>query len=106
MNRALSVFVSVLSLWGLSAWGATDRSVSIDNWANHPKVKEVRAEYDEIKAAMKDKRYRTTVRRFNIASPLCSTYPVRSQSLTVDTENRPRLYRLEQLGSHREPFTV
>ena len=106
MNRPLIGLCSALLLWGLSAQGGTERSVSIDNWTNHPDVKEVRTIYDEIKSGIKDKKYKTKVRRFNVESPLCSTYPVKSEILTVDSENRPRLYQLEQIGSHREPFTV
>src|SRR5438132_1275968 len=105
MNRTLRILFWMLPLCALYAWGGTDRSVSMDNWTNHPEVKEVRAIYDEIHRAIKSKKYRTTLRRFNIDSPLCSTYPVKSESLTVDGENGPRLYRLEQTGSHREPFT-
>ena len=106
MNRPSIVLCSALLLWGLPARGGIERSVSIDNWTNHPDVKEVRTIYDEIRSGIKYKKYRTTLRRFNVESPLCSTYPVKSEILTVDSENRPRLYQLEQLGSHREPFTV
>jgi len=106
MNRRLIVLCSALLLWGLSAQGGTDRPVSIDNWTNHPDVKEVRTIYDEIKRGIKDKKYKTKARRFNVESPLCSTYPVKAELLTVDGENKPRLYQVEQIGSHREPFTV
>lgn len=106
MSRALGFFCSGLLLSALAAWGGTDPSVTIDNWMNHPEVQEVRTIYQEIRSAIQYRRYRTTARRFNIDSPLCPTYPVKSQTLTVDSANRPRLHRLEQLGSHREPFTV
>ena len=106
LPRALRVLCTALLFCGLSAWGATDRPVTIDTWTNHPGIKEVRAIYNEIESGIKQKKYRTTVRRFDIHSPLCATYPVKSETLTVDSQNRPRLYRLEQLGSHGEPFTV
>ncbi|HYT03629.1 MAG TPA: hypothetical protein VEM13_01955 [Gemmatimonadales bacterium] len=41
-----------------------------------------------------------------LSQPSCSTYPIKSEMLVLDSENRPRLYQVEQMGSDRESFTV
>jgi len=78
----------------------------MEDWKNHPDVNEVRVIYDEIKNAIKDNIYKTKTRRFNVESPSCSTYPIKSEMLVLDSQNRPRLYQVEQIGSDRESFTV
>jgi len=81
-------------------------AVTMEDWKNHPDVNEVRVIYDEIKNGIKESIYKTKTRRFNVESPSCSTYPIKSEMLLLDSQNRPRLYQLEQIGSDRESFTV
>lgn len=80
--------------------------VTMKGWRSHPDVREVRAIYDEIKSSMKSKAYQVTTRNFDVDSPSCATYPVREESLAADPEGRVRLYRVEQIISHREPMTI
>lgn len=85
---------------------APQYDVTIEDWKSHPDVKEVRAIYDEIKYSIKEHNFKIKTRNFNIESPLCATYPVKSESLAIDSENRVRLYQVEQIISHREPLTI
>jgi len=81
-------------------------AVTMEDWKNHPDVNEVRVIYDEIKNGIRANIYRTKIRRFNVESASCSTYPIKSEMLVLDSQNRPRLYQIEQIGSDRESFTV
>ncbi len=81
-------------------------AVTTEDWKNHPDVNEGRVIYDEIKNGIKENTYKTKIRRFNVESPSCSTYPIKSEMLVWDSQNRPRLYQIEQIGSDRESFTV
>ncbi|MEK6770508.1 MAG: hypothetical protein AABY62_02540 [Pseudomonadota bacterium] len=81
-------------------------TVKLADWKNHPDVKSARQIYDEIRIGIKEKKYITKVRKYDVESPSCATYPIKSETLVLDTANRVRLYQLEQIGSHREPFTV
>jgi len=81
-------------------------AVKMEDWKDHPEVKDVRVMYDEIKAGIKENRYKTKTRNFNVESPLCSTYPIKSKTLAIDEANRPRMLKTDQIKSHREVFTV
>lgn len=101
------LFFSALALLGLfSASKAAPYSLTLENWQNHPDVKEVRDIYQEVNNRLKERKYRAKERRFDVEAPSCDTYPVRSVMLVLDSHDRPRLYRIEQIGSHREPFKV
>lgn len=106
-NRKPLLFLLALTLLGLcSASHAAPPTLTIENWGNHPEVKEVREIYQEVNHGLKEKQYQVKERRFDVEAPSCSTYPVKSSKLVLDTHNRPRLYQIEQVGSHREPFKV
>ena len=81
-------------------------AVTMEDWKNHPDVKEVRVIYDEIKNGIKENRYKTKTRNFDVESPACSTYPIKSETLVIDEANRPRMLKTDQIKSHRESFTV
>lgn len=81
-------------------------AVKLEDWKNHPGVKAVREIYDEVKTGINDKKYKSRIRRFDIESASCATYPIKSQTLVSDIADRVRLYKIEQIGSHRESFTV
>ena len=81
-------------------------TVRMEDWKNHPDVKDVRVIYDEVRAGIKENRYKTKTRNFDVESPSCSTYPIKSETLVVDETNRPRMLKTDQIKSHRELFTV
>lgn len=81
-------------------------TVKMEDWRNQPDVKDVRTIYEEIRAGIKENRYKTKTRNFDVESPLCVTYPIKSQTLAVDDANRPRMLKTSQIKSHRELFTV
>src|SRR5437867_16605 len=56
-------------------------AVTMEDWKNHPDVNEVRAIYDEITNGIRRNIYRTKVRRFNVESASCPTYPIKSELL-------------------------
>jgi len=64
-------------------------TVTMEDWKNHPDVKEVRVIYDEIKNGIKENKYKTQTRRFNVESSSCSTYPVKSEMLVLDSPPVP-----------------
>lgn len=101
------LFLSAVALLGLfSASKAAPYSLTLENWQNHPHVREVRDIYQEVNNGLMERKYRAKERRFDVEAPSCDTYPVRSGMLVLDSHDRPRLYRIEQIGSHREPFKV
>lgn len=101
------LFLSTLALLGLcSASKAAAYTLTIENWESHPEVKEVREIRREVNKGLKERKYQVKERRFDVEAPSCSTYPVKWERLVSDSHNRPRLYQIEQLGSHREPFKV
>lgn len=85
---------------------AAQYSLTLDDWKNHHDVKEVRNIYNEIKTGIKNNSYTNKKREFDVKAISCATYPVKSEAISVDTNNRIRLYKIEQIGSHREPFTI
>ena len=85
---------------------AAQYALTLDNWKNHQNVKEVRDIYNEIKYGINNNIYTSKNREFDVKSSLCATYPIKSESIFIDVNNRLRLYKIEQIGSHREPFVV
>jgi len=81
-------------------------AVKLEDWKNHPEVKEVRAIYDQIQSGMRGKKYKTKTRSYDIDSPSCPTYPIKSETLVVDEGDRPRLLKIDQIISHRELLSV
>lgn len=81
-------------------------AVKIDSWKSHPKIKEIRAEVKDIKTGIKQYKIKIRARRFNIESPMCSTYPISFKSLATDKENRPRLLKIEQIISHGDLLII
>jgi len=106
MKSYAALLCSLVFFLACPAVASTQQPISLENWATHPDVKEVRAIYNEIKSGIRSKKYKAKVRRFNIESPLCSTYPVKYEILVIDAVSRPRVYQIERIGSHREPITV
>ena len=81
--------------------------VTLENWQNHPDVKEVRAIQTAISNGIKNKKYMTSVRRFRVESPRCpEPYPMISETLYLDAQNRVVLYHVVQMGSDEESFTI
>ncbi len=80
-------------------------SVKLEDWKNHPDVREVRAMYDEIKIGIKENKYKAKTRNYDVESPSCPTYPIKSETLVVDEANRPRMLKVDQIISHREVLT-
>lgn len=106
-NRKPLRFLSALALLGLScAPEAAPYSLTLENWQNHPGVREVRDLYQEVNNGLKEGKYRAKERRFDVDAPSCDTYPVKSEMLVLDPHDQPRLYRIERIGSHREPYKV
>ena len=85
-------------------------SVRIEDWKNHPDVKEVRMIYDEIRNGIKNNKFKSKLKKFNINSEICSSspYPLKEKLLVSDTENRIRMYQVEQIShrTYKESFTV
>jgi len=104
---ALGIIVGVNLGWytGIGSSRA-QYTVKLEDWKNHPDVREVRAIYDEIKIGTKENKYKTRTRNYNVESPSCSTYPTKSKTLVVDEANRPRMLKVDQIISHREVLTV
>lgn len=97
---------SIIPFLAYPASASTQQPISLENWANHPEVKEVRALYDEVNSRIKSRKYITKVRRFNVESELCATYPIEAEMLTTDAMDRVWKYQIRQIGSHREAFIV
>ena len=81
-------------------------TVQLEDWKNHPDVKDVRAICDEIRAGVKENRYKTKTRTFDVESPSCPAYPIQSETLATDEANRPRMLKTAQIKSHRELFAA
>jgi hypothetical protein len=106
MKRIVHLVCCAFLLGTSAGTNGAQYALTLEDWKNHPDVKAVREIYDETKAGIKDKKYRSTNRRFDVEAASCATYPVKSETLVFDTVNRVRLFNIEQIGSHREPFTV
>jgi len=81
-------------------------AVKLEDWKNHPDVREVRAIYDEIKIGIRENKYKSKTRNYDVESPSCPTYPIKSKTLVVDEANRPRMLKVDQIISHREVLSV
>lgn len=105
--KRIARLVHFAVLFGISAgtYGA-EYALKLEDWKHHPDVKAVREIYDEIKAGIKDNSYKSRTRKFDVESASCESHPLKSETLVSDTAGRVRLYKIEQLGSHREPFTI
>jgi len=99
-----TAFVLAISNFSISA--NPQPQISLGNWITHQDVKDVRVIYNEIENGIETNKYKTITKRFDTKSPSCSTYPIRTEALVTDSKNRVRKLFIEQIGSHREPFTI
>lgn len=108
MTRTITLMVCFLiPIFGSSVFAADHRPIALENWETHPDVKEVRAIYDEINRGIKNKKYKTRVRRWNINTEICSgAYPIENKMLVLDGKGRVRKYHYRQQGSDQELFDV
>src|SRR6266581_2853502 len=105
---ALGVIVGVNLGWYTDIGSSRAQyNVKLEDWKNHPDVKEVRAIQTAISNGIKNKKYMAKVRRFRVESPRCpEPYPIISETLYVDAHNRVVLYNIKQMGSDEESFTI
>jgi len=96
----------ILALSSVPIFANPRDQIGLDNWITQQDVKGVRVIYEEIQAGLMNKRYKIITKRFDTESPSCSTYPVKSIALVKDDRNRVRKLFIEQIGSHRESFTI
>ena len=100
----LAVFFLALFISPISA--KSKPQIRLDNWMSHQDVNNVRVIYKDIQTGIHTKRYNITTKRFDTESPSCATYPIKTEALVRDSRNRVRKLSIEQIGSHREPFTI
>ena len=106
MKRLITVMCFSFAL-AHAAPGGEKPPVTLENWKNHRDVKEVRAIQIAISDGIKNKKYRTKVRRFRVESPRCpEPYPMISETLYADAKNRVVLYHIVQMGSDEESFRI
>ncbi len=105
---ALGVIVGITFGWYTDIGSSRAQyAVKLEDWQNHPDVKEVRAIQTAISNGIKNKKYMTNVRRFRVESPRCpEPYPMISETLYTDARNRVVLYHVVQMGSDEESFTI
>ncbi len=104
---ALGIIVGVNLGWYTDIGSSRAQyAVKLEDWKNHPDVREVRTIYDEIKRGSSENKYKAKTRNYDVESPSCPTYPIKSETLVVDEANRPRMLKVDQIISHREVLTV
>jgi hypothetical protein len=101
----MTIFLLALSMQ--LALAAMLPPVTLENWEKHPAIKEVREIQRAINREVKNKKYRTKSRRFKIESPRCRTsYPMVSEAVYYNAQNRVALYHVIQMGSHEEMYSI
>jgi hypothetical protein len=106
MKRLMVVLWCTLTLFAHTALGGEKPAITLENWVNHPDVKEVRAIQTAISNGAKNKKYTVRTRRFDVESLQCSApYPLMSKTLYLDANNRPVWYHQEQLSFDDEIAT-
>ncbi len=90
-----------------AAWGADEQPITLQNWKNHPAVKEVRAIQEEISRGIAAGKYTVKGRHFDTDSRRCTgSYPIVDEALYLDHQGHAVLYRVRQMAYHDDMFVM
>ncbi len=107
MKRLIGAKCFAFLVIAQAALGGENPPVTLENWKNHPSVKEVRAIQTAISNGIKNKKYVLKARKFRVEAPQCrGGYPIISETLYLDAQHRVVLYHVEQMGSDEESFSM
>lgn len=106
MKRFAIVLSGLLALAPVAS-GLDDQPITLQNWKNHPAVKEVRAIQAEIARGIKAGKYTVKERHYDTDSQRCTgSYPIVDEAIYLDHQGHAVLYRVRQMAYHDDMFIM